>query len=357
MVKWPIILRPKKDELLSSWLIRSSIALGDEPSGLSSTIWSDWRPWTIDLDRSVDSARLSVLVELTGISLAELESMTLRSTIERISNKKTLNPKKSWDWVIPTGNRNRTRINGLHFCPLCLKEAPVYFRKSWRLAWNVGCERHQIRLLSNCPNCNTVVSPHLATYKSCELGKCKSCDFDLTRSSSNLLHSDAMWLQCLMNESLGGKVTAAFLVDLDEIELFEIVHFLMMFFLNSVRALKPFKRLHQALGITSSKLRDRPSIGVRIEGRTVVERESLMVAVARLLKMHLDDATQLLVGCGVTQQMFMVRQTKSKVIHRIKNSLTSNPKVILESKRRDMGYKPRTKEAVDKLMSEIERFL
>jgi len=357
MTRWPIILRPKRDELLSSWLIRSSIALGTDPVSLSSVIWGDWRPWTVDIDRSVDSEKLEALAKLTGLNRSKFENMTLRPIVEQILGESSLDVKKAWPWVIPTGNRNRTRTNGLHFCPLCLSEATVYFRKSWRYAWNVGCHEHGVRLVGNCPSCNAVISPHLATYKDHELSRCMFCHFDLTLSLSTKVHPDAMWLQILMNEALKGRFDNVPTSIPDEVELFEIVHYLIMFFLNSMRPLKPYKRLHQSLGIDASEFRKTPATGVRIEAAIVAERESLMVAVARLLKLPVGDAIHLLASCGVTQQMFMIRKTKSKFIERIKNSLVSNSKAPFESKRASQGYKPRTKEEVDHLMSEIEKFL
>ncbi|MFE8730337.1 TniQ family protein, partial [Aeromonas hydrophila] len=49
---WPVQISPFKDELLSSWLVRASLAHGCDPMSLTSAVWPTWRAWTVDIDRT-----------------------------------------------------------------------------------------------------------------------------------------------------------------------------------------------------------------------------------------------------------------------------------------------------------------
>ncbi len=39
---WPVQISPLKDELLSSWLVRASLAHGCDPMSLTSAVWPTW---------------------------------------------------------------------------------------------------------------------------------------------------------------------------------------------------------------------------------------------------------------------------------------------------------------------------
>lgn len=49
----PIKLKPLKDEILSSWLIRLSIANGMEPTSFTNAIFDEQRFWNKDVDRKI----------------------------------------------------------------------------------------------------------------------------------------------------------------------------------------------------------------------------------------------------------------------------------------------------------------
>ena len=63
---------------------------------------------------------------------------------------------------MPVGVYHRTRKQfGLQYCPLCLAEDDEpYFRRKWRLAFIVSCERHSILLHDRCHHCGIAVNFH-----------------------------------------------------------------------------------------------------------------------------------------------------------------------------------------------------
>lgn len=131
-----------------------------------------------DLDLILDERLLEDLSSLTEIPVQKLQDMQL------ISYEGKLYPR--YDKQIRTITQfhiARTRIKmllyGLQCCTKCLAEDEIpYWRKQWRLAFVVGCARHEVLLLDSCPACGTrlSLSKRLARQK---LTVCRSCTFDL----------------------------------------------------------------------------------------------------------------------------------------------------------------------------------
>ena len=198
----PINVKSLEDELLSSWLIRTAIANKTDPLGFSGGVWEDmYRFWTRDCDRYFPEEKAAPLSKYTGLLYLELQKLTLEPIIKKITHQQNLNPKIAWTWVIPTGQRNRTHVNGLHFCSHCLDDPPVYFKKQWRLSWNVACPKHEILLQLHCSKCYTVFSPHLITYTNTDFTKCQKCGFDLRQSQIIKATNDVILFQERLNEA------------------------------------------------------------------------------------------------------------------------------------------------------------
>jgi len=108
-----------------------------------------------------------------------------------------------WPWVLPLGSRNRRRYGGLQFCPPCLAEDTTpYFRRSWRLAWHVGCVRHGTLLTDHCGCCRAPVEPHRTLAGDVTLCRCPSCGHDLRESSTASVCSDALAFQEVADQVL-----------------------------------------------------------------------------------------------------------------------------------------------------------
>ena len=113
---------PRPDELLSSWIIRNSVAHGSDPMGWVYGFWGEWRAWTRDIDRDLPGDKAARLARFSRLSPETIRAMTLAPAVERMLGK-TPGVNQAWPWVIPTGRRNRSVVGGLQFCPECLQGA------------------------------------------------------------------------------------------------------------------------------------------------------------------------------------------------------------------------------------------
>lgn len=141
--------------------------------------------WNRDIDKSAPEALLHLMCELTGATKAQAYQSTLRSFEGFVYEHH--NPCANTKWILPLGIYHRTRKGfGLMYCPLCLKEdKEPYFRKQWRLAFHLICDRHGTLMCDRCPSCGTAV-----VFFRRELGRrseidggeitlCHACGFDL----------------------------------------------------------------------------------------------------------------------------------------------------------------------------------
>lgn len=157
---WPIRLKPKPDELVSSWLMRLAMAHGLKLHTFCSMAWSDKAVWNRDIDKSADDEIIQVLAQKTGTSLEKAKDTTLSAYEGFLFEQyKRFGPTA---WILPVGVWHRVRkLYGQQFCPRCLAEdKEPYYRRRWRLAFMVCCERHGSLLLDRCPRCSASVNFH-----------------------------------------------------------------------------------------------------------------------------------------------------------------------------------------------------
>lgn len=181
---WAIRVSMLQDELFSTWLVRAALAQGCDPMDLTGSLWPRWRPWTLDIDRGLRGDRLAILASRSGVEARRLEESTLRPLIAAVAPD--ARPEHAvWPWVLTQGSRNRRRYGGMQFCASCLAEdATPYFRRSWRLAWHVGCLRHRTLLADHCGQCRSPIEPHLLRATDLTLCKCATCRSDLRRTTT-----------------------------------------------------------------------------------------------------------------------------------------------------------------------------
>ena len=176
-----LAVEPKvfNDESLSSWLTRSSIANGSDPKSFYIALFDKYRVWNKDIDRYLPQEQAQQLSKLTSLDQQQIHNLTLEPYIKKIAKREKLNRYSLWYFIIPTGRRGLSRVNGMHFCPKCLKESNPYLKKQWKLAWNVGCPIHKIKLLNKCQKCSSIFAPQLLSYDNPHIYLCTSCGFDL----------------------------------------------------------------------------------------------------------------------------------------------------------------------------------
>lgn len=168
--RWPVVVPPQFDELLSSWLHRVGYANGVAPRAFARVLGLRPGMWSAALDLSFPSDVANLLRSNTGVSTNKLTAMTLCRGLL----KPLLLPLRS--------NGRRDGSTWLQFCPQCLAEdAHPYFRRRWRLASRVTCTRHGSRLRDRCPSCRS----RIAIFDQSELAPqhfCVRCGYDLRRA-------------------------------------------------------------------------------------------------------------------------------------------------------------------------------
>ena len=213
---WPLHLKPKGDELLSSWLVRLARAHRLKLHTFCSISWPRKQIWNRDIDKSADTEMMEILSTKTGTPISQVHATTL-AEYENVLYEKhnTLGPNS---WIMPIGVYHRIRNQfGLQYCPICLTEdKEAYFRRKWRLAFLVSCERHHTLLRDRCPRCGAAVNFHR-----CELedhGKlvtasvtlCYVCRFDLRAINSRFItpvtRIESEFTAFLLNAMYAGQV-------------------------------------------------------------------------------------------------------------------------------------------------------
>lgn len=191
---WTIRVEPLSDELFSTWLVRAALAQGCDPMHLTGWLWPTWRAWTVDLDRGVRRDRLATLANRSGVNISRIEAAMLPTLLAAVAPDEKAE-KSVWPWVLSRGSRNRRRNGGLQFCPQCLdQDTTPYFRRTWRLAWHIGCAQHGTLLADHCGHCYSPIEPH-RVRGSDPIWRCPSCGLDLRETETEVACADAMAFQ------------------------------------------------------------------------------------------------------------------------------------------------------------------
>ncbi|ROT94731.1 hypothetical protein EB809_18820 [Marinobacter sp. R17] len=192
----PIHPQPLPDEILSSWMTR--LALENQfplHTFYNKLIQFKGEIWNRDTDRFLQPLLLSQLEKYTGQPQATLQHLSLRYYESILFDH--LSEVGNAPWLIPLGiyHRRRRRF-GIHYCPVCLAEdRDPYFRRKWRLAFYVACEKHRCLMESGCPRCSAPVTYYrLGMGRSFEIKKyklstCASCGYNMGWSKPRQLHS------------------------------------------------------------------------------------------------------------------------------------------------------------------------
>lgn len=187
-----LLLRPSplQDELLLSWLTRISI---ENRVKLNSICWliTGRRAHLLggDTDWTVNAKALARIEDITGYTQTAIRQMLLIEYQERIVGFQLGAGLRRWILPVKTEGQ-QWKGHGQQFCPSCLQEGTPYFRRSWRLAFAVICERHREFLHDCCPACGAAVNffRNLHNISNFEyvshLARCSFCKFDLRHSSS-----------------------------------------------------------------------------------------------------------------------------------------------------------------------------
>ncbi|PWG65699.1 TniQ family protein [Spiribacter halobius] len=205
--RWAFRLRPRPEELLSSYLCRVAFAHGSQPYRFHRLYWPRMELWTRDIDRGVPLAVLAAACKTSGLSLPEVTDLTLAP--EQAALVKNASIPGVTPFVLSLGIYHRARQHhGQQFCPDCLAEGSGFIKR-WRLAFVFGCERHRRVLLDACPHCGAPPAPHRNLIP--RLEACERCHGLLSAPAETAAQPSASaWaLQRLLLSAAGVRASEA----------------------------------------------------------------------------------------------------------------------------------------------------
>lgn len=357
-MKIPIEVKAYQDEILSSWLIRNSIANGSDPRSWTSGIWFDFRAWTRDIDRHLPKSRIGSLSKITSLSREQIKDLTLEPLIEKITLDAPLNPNKNWLFVVSTGNRGGSKINGTHFCSQCLTEPKPYLKKQWRLAWNIACPIHNQLLIQKCQQCSKNFAPHLIDYLHTDIHICTNCGYDLRTSTVTKVNPESLLFQESLNKAIFQDIIdPSFpLVEHTANELFYTIRILFSFF-RALARLHRTSNLFEKIDFFAKNNLFSSSKNSSFEQMNIEDREILLMLVSRLFKLKQDEIQELFKNSKITYKMLAQQiGIQSKTIDNFaKDLMVNNQFTSVTGVKKEI--KPKSKDEVDKLMDDIRKFL
>jgi hypothetical protein len=200
---WPYRPLRMPDELLSSWLWRTTRGMGAPP-----------RRFTVDaigvrladVDRDIDDAAIARLAHLSGQSTAYLRRGTMRADIETRTDDKREQVQqllmRHGDLILNRyrGGRGRA-VPIVQYCPVCLGGVTAaYLRRGWRFSFEVVCFRDGCLLFDACWKCGALVDLLSSSVPSLEFLCCK-CAAPLAKAPS-LRMNDAVQEQAMLYDEI-----------------------------------------------------------------------------------------------------------------------------------------------------------
>ena len=144
---------PKHNELFTSWLARNATVNFLQTSTFINKYFPEYKNWFLnrDLDILADEKFFNNFSKRMNIDSRTLNQTSLKSYAGYL-NEEILEETRN-ALISPVKIKGLTnKLNGLKYCPLCLKEEN-YFKKEWRLSFYTVCTKHNIIMLDKCPQC------------------------------------------------------------------------------------------------------------------------------------------------------------------------------------------------------------
>lgn len=258
---WPIHLKPKEDELLSSWLVRLARIYGIKTHSFCQSIWPGKSIWNRDIDRLADKEVLVTLAGKTTTPYERVYETTLRAYEGRLWEK--YNPTGNNMCLMPLGVYHRERkLWGLQYCSLCLTEDDdPYFRRIWRLAFVTVCGIHCVMLRDRCPKCNAPLNFYRNQYECASIACCRDCGYDLRRATP--ITSEGIGSQVLHQK----KILEILETGWTSISGFGIIHSLLFFpVYHQIAKLAATGRISRKIQSVVGKLISQPQVSGRFWG-------------------------------------------------------------------------------------------
>lgn len=158
---WPLVVKLKPDELLTSWITRLSYSHLLKVHTFCNVNFRGVQVWNRDFDRCVPDSVLKILSQKTLTPIERVKESTLVSYETYLFDHCRIDT--NTDWIMPLQIAHRVRKRcALLYCPKCLKadKAEPYYRRKWRLSLSVVCPQCKCYLHEKCHACSSPVNFH-----------------------------------------------------------------------------------------------------------------------------------------------------------------------------------------------------
>lgn len=179
---WPCYIPPETDELFSSWFTRLCSVHFVKSHSFSKYFFDGAAIWNRDIDISGNEIILEKIIEHTPLNSTQIKKLFLNDyegiLFEKLFLFSTIINK------IGVVHRKR-KLYGLKYCPGCLENTIIYYRKSWRLATSIICGNCLLHLRDRCEKCNSPIcfyrleTGQKNSYLKDKLNICYYCKSDL----------------------------------------------------------------------------------------------------------------------------------------------------------------------------------
>ncbi len=178
------IIVPKiyEDELLSSWFIRTAYAHHTNPHTF--------------LQLHLSRGSQVLVANNFDVALSDDEIKILESKSNNIDLKQaTLKNYNGYLQEDIIANGQNSLIYSLRFCPKCLKEKIVYFRKEWKIVFHTICIKHKCYLEDSCTKCNSKLQISKMYNNEKSFKYCYECGFDLSKTKVDIVKVSSIFIR------------------------------------------------------------------------------------------------------------------------------------------------------------------
>lgn len=355
---WAIPVPLLPDEILSSWIVRASLAHGCAPLVFTGEVWPGWRVWTTDVDRQPSLERLQRISTMGGIPLAAFLKATLAPIATKITAR-DLPEKALWPWITAVGARNRKRRGGMQYCPACLNgDKEPNFRIQWRFSWHTSCSIHQYQLLDRCPSCRSPLEPHRALPEYGSISVCPTCREDLRCHGQPIADADALQFQLAADQAVLQRIGLVGERQFPVSLWMEVAHFYAATLKRFIRSPSPaVASFLKSAGLKMSA--DYRSDPLALELLSVAERACLFGDVGRLMTMPLRQIAELMELTDISRQGACPKDCRiPQVIRESMEQLRDAARIKRRAQKSDsstLAKQPRSRQEVDRMMAGLRR--
>lgn len=327
--QWYLRAPIQKDEVLSSWLIRSALDLGCSPLTLVDLLWGKWRGLTIDLDKGISADRLKILLAHSIESEQAIKKSMLESYFFSLNGRSDYK-NQVVPWILVLGIRNRANISGRQACTQCLdsSEFPPYFRVQWRFGWHCGCEIHRTRLIDFCPHCGASIQIAKTNLEHGTLAVCTTCHFDLRKFINCSVNLDALNFQKKSDMVLKNRYGIYNNLLIQSEEWFGIAR-AWLSFIRTAMTVESNNLLNMLTSLNINLDLDVPITPLAFEFLSTKEREGLLSYLDRFMSLPCDVIVERAMEFGITHTYFWDRRKKlPEQLQIMKNQMLKPMKVL-----------------------------